>query len=108
MLICYFWKPDFISESHSVWFQRSGAIGVFFSLMVEFRLSSVSFMNQYFSTERHNTHYYELQLKKWNEEDKPRLILHALSFSLAAFGTFTWAYGDLTFKLNIINTILNA
>jgi hypothetical protein len=82
-------RPDF--ETYASWFQRSGALMVFFAVWAEFRLQSISGLvdpNGYVVAEFRAFEPY----KPWWS------IFRISGLVLALIGTFIWGYGDLFFR----------
>ena len=84
-------KPT--GEPLGVWFQRSGAITVVFSVFAELKASNMlgifqpsGFVNQTFYTTRDK---YIKQVKIYN----------VIALFLIVFGTVTWGYGDLLLNM---------
>lgn len=82
-------RPDI--ENYASWFQRSGALMVFFAVWAEFRLQSISGLvdpNGYVLADFRAFEPY----KQWWSKFRIFGLLLALA------GTFIWGYGDLLFR----------
>lgn len=98
-LVFSIWKPSAISESHGTWFQRSGAISVLCSLLVEFRITHRALYATFLSNDKTHNITLSQRIDNWNSKGYPIACLHRLALCLATVGTVIWAYGDLLYDL---------
>lgn len=85
---CGVLRPGF--ETYASWFQRSGALMVFFAVWAEFRLQSISGVvdpNGYVPAQFRAFEPYKWWWSKFR----------IAGLVLALIGTFIWGYGDLFF-----------
>ena len=84
------WIPE--GETTGSWFQRSGAAMVVFALLAEARAVNCFFI-------LNPSGLAECGISEADEKySKYPKLLNIISFSLIAFGTLIWGYGDVPFK----------
>lgn len=98
-LIAFLWLPPiFDGEKHNIWYQRSGAVAAYFSLLVEFMLMYKTQALVRAQPINRSNFGDEAREDDWKTNGIPGLYIQGTTLFMALYGTLTWAYGDLIYN----------